>query len=276
MVEPDELLRSWPGWQRPSADKVLASPAWRMDVSSARTRDVLTIDGAADAAGDEIPLKVKLDASEHVLGIRDSASFPDLHLLWAQREKLESNLLLALVEKECGALFVMLEQVFGREFSVVGLAESVPQGARTVFRSSQFAFSLDLSSELRLSLGDMSFLDPRHESIRMMTRPARADYGAFVLDEATVAALGEGDVVPLGANYLATASWALEDFSDGLAHVVSADETSLRFADFADETLPAIEPSAALRLVRNARVLAEGELFKLGDMPCFRLTHMHS
>lgn len=275
MVEPEELLRTWPDWQKTSADKVLASPAWRMPVAFARQKDTLTVAAPEDFPGGEIYLTVKLDETEHVLGIGDSEHFPDLHLLWAMRAKLDPNILLALVEKECGALFVLIEQVFGRDFQVVALAEAAT-GTRTAFKTSQLRFSIDLTAELRLPLGDIRYLDPRHDVIRTMTRPARADFGGFALDEAAVAALAPGDVIPLGVDYLASAGWALETFSDGLIHVVGAEEKALRFADFADETLPAVEAADALVLMTGARILAEGELIRLGELPCFKLTHMRS
>lgn len=274
MLEPDELLRQWPTWRKTGADKVLASPAWRMDVTFARQKDRLVVDHAEGA--DEIFLSVALDEVQHILGIRDSDRYSDLHLLWSKKASLDENIILALIEKECGALFVLLEHVFGHELSVVGLTDEVPKGHRVAFRTSAYAFSIDLSSEMRLTLGDLTYLDPKHDAIRSMTRSARADYASFKLEDSAVKTLEEGDVVPLGADYLASAKWNLEGFPDGELHVVAAEETALRFADFADDTLPKIEAAGSLLLVKGARTLAEGELFDLGGVPCFRLTRMHS
>lgn len=274
MLEPEELLRRWPDWKKTSADKVLASPAWRMEVSFARQKDRLVIDHAETA--DEIRLSVTLDDVPHVLGIRDSVRYPDLHLLWMKKDALDKNIILALVEKECGALFVLLEHVFGHELKVKGLSDEDPKGHRVAFKTSAYAFSIDLSSEMRLAIGDLSYLDPRDDSIRSMTRRARADYAAFALSEEAIVALAEGDVVPLGADYLASATWNLEGFPESEVHVVGAEDVSLRFADFADDTLPKVAACDSLLLVKGDRTLAEGELFDLGGVPCFRLTRMHS
>lgn len=274
MLEPEELLRQWPDWRKTSADKVLASPAWRMEVTFARQKDRLVVDHEGEA--DEIYLSVTLDETPHVLGIRDSERYPDLHLLWTKKATLDRNIVLALIEKECGALFVLLEHVFGHELKVTGLSEEAPAGHRVAFKTSVYAFSIDMSSEMRLALGDLSYLDPRHDSIRAMTRRARADYAVFTLTEEAIATLAEGDVVPLGADYLSSATWNLEGFSEKEIHVVGAEDISLRFADFADDTLPKVESSDRLLLVKGDRTLAEGELFDLGGVPCFRLTRMHS
>lgn len=274
MLEPEELLKTWPSWRKTSADKVLSSPAWRMDVVFARQKDRLTIDNVESA--DEIYLKVSLDDSEHILGIRDSERFPDLHLLWTKKNALDKNIVLALVEKECGALFVLLEHVFGREVKVKGLVDKPSKGIRTTFRTSAYAFSIDLSSEMRLSLGDISYLDPSHDSIRAMTRVSHAEYFACDMSEAEISELKEGDVIPLGVDYLNKASWNLEGFNDSLVHIIDANETNLRFADFVDESLPKIPAGGSMLLVKGSSVIAEGESFVLGGIPCFKLTRMHS
>lgn len=274
MLEPEELLRAWPSWQKSSADKVLSSPAWRMDVSFARQRDRLTIDHAENA--DEIYLKVSLDDIEHVLGVRDSERYHDLHLIWSRKDALDKNIVLALIEKECGALFVLIEHVFGRDLKINGLAKGPSKGLRTAFKTAAYSFSIDLTSEMRLSLGDISYLDPKHDSIRSMTRAARADYAAITLDESALKDIEVGDVIPLGNDYLSKAIWNLEGFAENEVHVVSAEESSLRFADFADDTLPEVKSSALMLLVDNDNVLAEGELYDLGGVPCFKLTRIHS
>lgn len=276
MAESEELIRSWPSLKKASADKVLASPAWRMDVAFARMRDRLTIGGIGCASEEEIYLKIALEGKNHILGVGDSPLYADLHALWSRKHHLDKNIVLALVEKECGALFVLIEHVFGADLVVKGILDKLPDGTRTAFRTSNLAFSLDLTSEMRLQLADLSYLDAKHDAIRSMTRSARADYAKVELDERAIMGLGEGDVIPLGIGYLSSANWNLEGFAAEETHIVASEARELRFADFADETLPAIEPSDSLLLVKGDSTIAEGELFDLGGIPCFKLTRMHS
>lgn len=270
-MEANALLREWPTWSHANAETVLASPAWRMPVVYDGEETALCL---ADAPmDDEILLGVKFDDEAHILGIRDAAAFPDLHLLWKRRAELDANLLLALVEKECGALFQMLENAVRREFSVTGVVDAAPAGGRRTFRVNDVSFSLDLSSALTLSLGQIGFLDATHESIRSMTRSAWADYGACEVSEAEIAALAVEDRVVLPEG---TPSWSVEAPADGALHVRGREAAQLSFAQFADDDLPPVPPPTALELVRRDRTLAEGEISRIGGLPCFRLTHLHS
>ena len=104
------LLKTWPDWEHASLETVLASPAWRMPVRYGET--VATLVRAAAVPDDPIALAVTFDGTPAVLALADSALYPDLHLLWSRRADLPSALVLALVEKECGNLFALLEKLF--------------------------------------------------------------------------------------------------------------------------------------------------------------------
>ena len=273
MAEPVELIANWPGWSHANAETVLASPAWRMPVTFAGKPDALKI---APMPEDGLFLDVRFDDERHVLEIADSPTLGDLHLLWTRRGELDPNLVLALVEREGGPLFQLLEDVVRRQFGVVGLAGApASDAARLALRlDSGLSFSLDLSPELRNLFGDIAHLDPTHESIRSMTRKCRAHYAAVELTDADVAALAVGDVIPLLPEYRAMADWSLDGFADALTHVCASEETDIAFAAFADGRLPAIPPPTALVLVRGGRSLADGEISKIGGAECFRLTHL--
>ena len=92
-----ELLRKWPAWEKANAATVLASPAWRMPVRF-DGRDAKLRIGASPESFDAVRLRVMFDGERHVLDIFDSASFPDLHKLWAKRDALPEEIVLALVE----------------------------------------------------------------------------------------------------------------------------------------------------------------------------------
>lgn len=273
MATPNELVAKWPGWARANAETVLASPAWRMPVMFAGAADALTLTPPPD---DQLFLDVRLGDDRYLLGLADSPSLNDLHLLWAHRAKLDPNLVLALVERECGSLFQMLEDVVRRPFSVTGIAEPAASnaGRLTLRLETGLVFSIDLSPELRSLFGDIANLDPTHESIRSMTRKCRAHYAAVELTDADAASLAVGDVIPFLPEYRAMAEWSLDGFADALTHVCASEETDITFAAFADGRLPAVPPPAALVLVRGGRSLADGEISKIGGAECFRLTHL--
>ena len=103
-----ELLKTWPGWANAGAETVLASPAWRLSVRFGEETGVLRL--GVEALSDTIDLDITLDGEPHVLSLADSSLYPDLHVLWGTRAGLPPEILLALVEKECGDLFFMLEK----------------------------------------------------------------------------------------------------------------------------------------------------------------------
>lgn len=273
MARANELVAKWPGWARANAETVLASPAWRMPVSFDGRQDALRI---VPMPGDQLFLDIRLDETRHVLSLSDSPSLGDLHMLWSRRDELDPNLVLALVEHEGGALFQMLEDVVRRQLGVVGIAEEPKSdsGRLALRLDSGLVFSIDLTAELRSIFGDLSNIDPSHDSIRSMTRNCRAHYAAIEISDADAAALGEGDVIPMIPEYRAMAEWSVEGFADSLAHVCAAEETPISFAEFADGRLPPVPPPSMLSLVRGGRIVADGEISKIGGAECFRLTRL--
>lgn len=267
-----QLLREWPTWSHANAEKILASPAWRMPVVFNGAESVMT---ATAEDPEEILLAVKFEDEPHVLGLRDSEVYPDLHLLWSRRAELDRNLLLALIEKECGPLFQMLEDAVRREFSVVGLAEGVADSApRKSFAVPELGFSLDLSPSLQMLFGKLEYLDVTHESIRSETRPARYRYASVEVSASDLAAIGEGDavVLPDGAD----GSWITGLPDDGMTHVCADADVPISFGAFADDELPEPSGEGPVVLVNGGRSVAEGEFSTIGDVRCFRLTRLRS
>ena len=127
-----ELLKKWPTWEKANAATVLASPAWRMPVKfDGRDASLRLVDAPAER--DAISLAVKFDGEEHILGIFDTSRFSDLHLLWQKRDGLPGEIVLALVEKECGVLLQFLEDTVRKELSVEGLRTGEPPVCDKVF-----------------------------------------------------------------------------------------------------------------------------------------------
>lgn len=248
-----ELLKTWPGWAKAGAETILASPAWQMSVRLGDEAGLLRFD--ATPLEDTINLDIALDGEAHVLSLADSTRYADLHLLWSKRNGLPSEVLLALLEKECGEMFSFLEKSTRRLLEIKGLTEAPAVDARTMAietASGKILFALDLSPEIQTQLGRLEFLDPSHPSIRDLTRPARVDYCSLDLTEEERAALAVGDCLLVPDDFSETQKWIVDDPEDGAIHLCSSDSREITFGAFAEGTLPTIpEPSEFVLVLKN-------------------------
>lgn len=276
-MDAGELLKTWPSWAKANAETILSSPAWRLPVKFAGTDAVMTrLPGSDPFEGGEIALDVAFESERHVLSVADSELIGDLHLLWSRREAMDPNLLLALAERSCGALFQLLEDVFRREFSVIGVhGFAAPSDRRMTFAVAGLKFAMDISPSQTVALGRLECLDPGHESIRALTRPARYRYAAVdgVAPEA-LGALAEGDAIVMTG--FEANDWLTELPDDGRLHVCAREGAEIAFAAFADGELPRPADDDRLALVSGGRIVADGEFSRIGDVKCFKLTHLHS
>lgn len=264
------LLKTWPDWEHASLETVLASPAWRMPVRYGET--AATLVRAAALPDDAISLAVTFDGTPAVLALADSALYPDLHLLWSRRADLPSALVLALVEKECGNLFALLEKLTRRLFGVTGFADAPgarPYAFAVAGLSAPLAFALDLPAELLPVFGSLSCLDPAHPSIRGAVREIRADYGALAVTDDELAALAPGDF--LLSPVETPARWVTAPPADEMAHVLAAAAQTATFAAFADEALPPVPAPADLVVVKGGRVRARVVPATVGEAAAYRV-----
>ncbi len=266
------LLKTWPDWEHASLETVLASPAWRMPVRYGET--AATLVRAAAVPDDPIVLAVTFDGTPAVLALADSALYPDLHLLWSHRAALPPALVLALVEKECGELFALLEKATRRQFGVTGLVPTLPARPYAFAvegLSAALAFALELPAELLPVFGDLACLDPAHPSIRGATREIRADYGTLAVTDDELAALASGDFL-LCPGEPVVARWLTAPPADEAAHVLAAAAQTATFAAFADEALPPPPPpSEGLVLVKNGRPYAALVPDRVGEAAAYRV-----
>jgi len=265
----EELIRAWPGVDKFNAERFLDSPAWRMQTSFAGRDAVVTGCPAETVGTDLLELDIALDGEPHRLGLADSETFPDLHRLWSRRRALPAEVLLALVENECGALLQCLENSFRQELSLRGVADAVPAGTvRRAFRLTDgaggIAFALDLSPAMALSWGKVRNIDTGHATVRGLVRPAWAEYAALdlIADE-------EARLVPGGALLLpdvADGTWRTEIATDDLVHVYAAEASQVSFAQMADDDWPAVPAAETgpLVCVKNGRKFADGVLVRVG------------
>ena len=266
------LLKSWPGWSRAGAETVLASPAWRLAVRVGGESGVMRF-GTGPLA-DTIDLDVVLDGEARVLSLADSPRYPDLHLLWGVRGGLPPEVVLALLEKECGDVFSMLEDATRGLLEVKGLAAAPSDAARVLeveAPGGSFACAIDLPPAARAAFGRLENLDTSHPSIRGLTRPARVAYCALDLPEEACRSLSAGDHLLVPESFAATQRWTVDAPEDGAVHVCSPETAEIAFGAFADDALPAIPKPSALVLVQGERTLGSCAPARLGLARTVRL-----
>lgn len=275
-MDAKELLRNWPDWSRANAARVLNSPAWRMTVRFGEDADA-SLTRLAALPSPAIELMVRLDGEDHRLAVCPSSAFTDLWLLRERLAELPSEVVLALVEKECGVFFQFVEDTFRVSFEIKGLSsagggcEDIP--ATTCFSLStsvrDFAFALDLTPELELKLGSLDNLDVTHEAIRSLTREAYARHAEIALSDDEAARLAEGDylILPEGS----VPVWLLELPVGDAAQAVSSEKGALTFAQLADDALPPVPPTATLTLIRRGQTLATAEPSRVGQAKALRI-----
>lgn len=258
-----ELLREWPTWKRANAETILNSPAWRMNVDyGGEIASIVKVDGPINAP--LLSLEVTFDDSTHLLTIGDSPAFPDLHLLSARLAELPPEVVLALVEKECGNLMQTLENVFRRQLRLKRIVEVSAGGTAFALAGGKAAisFAIDLDPAMVQTIGALRNLDVTHESIRSMTRDCLAVYAEFSLAAEEVGALAPGDhlVVPTGS----TATWSVELPDDDKVRAVASESVPIPFSAFADGQMPPCPPPSSLRIVQAGRTIAVGICSTLG------------
>ena len=276
MTDAFELLKGWPGWAKANAERVLASPAWRMAVEcDGETADVTA---AQDEVRDFLWLDVAFDDERHLLGVADSTVFPELHLIWAKRGGLPAEVLLALAERECGSLFQLLENATGRTFALKGVADAAAaDGAkvRTFAARKQGAdnsglvFGLDMSPTLNLAFGQLKYLDTNHPAIREMEIDAEAEYVRFELAESDVADLAVGDFLLCGE--ASAAKWRYGSAPAQGVRAVGVQAGRLTFGQIADGALPSVPEPELVRIVCGEDALAEGVFDRLVGKPAVRI-----
>jgi hypothetical protein len=270
-----DVLKTWPGMSEASAEELFAHPAWAMPCQWGDEKCVLR--RAAAKPRDVIGLSITLDDDAHFLGLGNRESFPDLHNLWSRKTGLPNALVLALVEKECGDLLQLIENVARRQVRVIGLDDPEKRAGALAFDvislsdgSIKASCVFDVKPSTARTFGQLRFLDVSHESLRTMERPARAVYSVFDLPESDVAGLAPGDCLMLPELEAGVSGeWRCSIPEDGRIRAVSAGETMISFASVADGALPPLPAPSALELYRGQEVVARGRFGALCSKPAF-------
>lgn len=276
-VDAHELIRSWPTLGGLGAEAVLSHPAWRMPVLYRDSRATLVASSGVSTGDQTLALSITLDGEPHVLCVVPSDLTPDLKLILPKRAALPPEILMALVERECGDLLSLVEKTLRRQVGVKGFADGadVPLRAfRLETGAGSLEFALDLTPELLTVFGQVEFLDPKHGSIRALTRPAYAVYSPILLTEEECVGLAPGCCIVPPGDLLSQTRWAVELPTDDIVNVLSANPTEISFAAFADGELPSIPPPTELALCRHGRVFAQADVTRLGDATVLKVSEI--
>ena len=267
-----ELLTDWPGEQLTSAEGIFQSPAWRLPIVYEGAPSVLT--QGTTRPLDLLALSLTFDGEPSVIGLADSPNFPDLHILWRRRHELPREVLLALIEKECGPLFQMLEDatkclvaVKGLEWDEVG--ETDVPFALTRPDGLTLAFTWAVPPRVLARLGVLDNLDLTHAAIRALTRPAWAVYASLTLTSSDCAGLAVGDCLVMDEG--AEPTWTPALPNDGVLRICASAEGSITFAQFVDETLPSVPPAKTVTVFQGTVPIARGVVEQLGEQKVVRV-----
>ena len=294
-MKPIEILSAIPRWAKASAADLLASPAWVMPCRLGEQNCTMRLD--APRPTETLDLLVRFGDEEHILGLCDNPSLKDLHAVWPMRAEMPEAVLLALVEKECGPLFQLLENAVRRQLGIAGLAPSAPSSDVPLLLVQVYpaegaplaAFSLTSSPGIVASLGQLRFLDVAHPSVRDDTISAEVEYASFSLPAADLVSLAPGDALLLpeigtvpprrivDARFLVGGNDVSEWKDDGILRVLAAEPVQMTLGELFDFATGAAEPSTPqallpntpLRLVRFGKTLATGRLDTLAAQQAF-------
>lgn len=274
------ILSSWPGWAEKAPEDLLQHEAWSMRVRWGDEEAHLRL--SENRPRDIVALEISFDGESHFLGIGEREIFPDLYALWDRKDEIPQNLVLALVEKECGKLLQLLENSVRRQLKITGLADPAGRAGTRGFEVVGPAggiiasFALNVSPVVLEAFGDISAIDTSHNSIRSMSRPAVVEYAVFGLGEdPSRIECGDYLLAPELENP-AAAKWCVESpMDDGKFHLRASASEMVTFASFADGVMPPVPKPEALELFFGAKSIASGRASRLGEQYAFAVEEVH-
>ncbi len=276
-VKPIELLQQLDEFKALTPADILSHPAWSVPVTWNEAPAALHAD--AVVTSETINLAVRLGNEDCVLGLVPSEAFPELSELFPARAEVPPPIMLAVVEKEAGPLFQMLENALRRELSVQGLAETPAEGARTFQvavaddpSASTPSFTLALTDALVRELGDLRYLNAEHPSIAENKVAMEVAYAEFDLSADELAGLAPGDYLLLPEMSTEKPGRVCRPGtlpSDRL-RIVASELANVPFATALQEDLRCAPVGTDdLVLMLGERRIASGRLSKLGEQPAF-------
>ncbi len=296
-MKPHEILAALPNWSKASPGELIASPAWAMPCRIGDTACVMRL--AEIHPSDTLSLNILLEREEHVLCLTDNEQAAELHAIWPSRLDVPEPILLALVEKEYGPLFQMLENATRRQLQVVGLAPAdhgngiQPLCLQVVSEEKTlFSFTLSSSPALVEQFGKLRYLDSTNPALRTLELAAETEYASFALPAAEVASLAPGDALLLpeidtipprivvDGRFMVTATDVMPWKNDSLVHVFRGEPSAITLGELFDCATSPDAPrqktdmplvNTPLKIVIAGSTLATGRFDHLAGQPAFML-----
>lgn len=301
-MKPLEILSELPHWAKASPEEIVDSPAFAMPCRLGDEFVLLRPSPVELAASEMLALSVSFCDEPHTLRLARSPRFPNLDKLWDSRAVVPEPILLALVEKECGSLFQMLENAVRKQLRLVGVENVSRGGAAENVANLELAsgtgnvgndgnilkFSLTRTPTVVSALGVMRNLDLAHESIRLQKLSSEVEYAAFQLPEADLASLAPGDALLLpeigavasrlivGGHFAVDANGVSPYREDEMCRIRDAADGTVSLGELFDAATgkagahSQVPPAnAQLRLVRRGKTLVSGRMDRIGDQPAF-------
>ena len=169
-MKPTEILALLPGFGDAKASDILDSPAWKMPCRYAENPANLIRD--TEEIASPLSLDIEIGDERHVLRIAKNVAFSELAILWDKFQAVPDTIILALVEKECGALLQTIENTMRKTVKLAGLAEmdEAPNAGFSLTAAEsgqeQVRFSISVSEGLVTSLGVLRNIDTSCECVR--------------------------------------------------------------------------------------------------------------
>lgn len=295
-MKPLEILLLLPKWAKAKPDAIVDSPAFSLQGRMGEETVTVVPAPVAPAASESLVLSVSFGDEPHTLLIARSPRFPELDRIWDTMSDVPEPILLALVERECGPMFQMLENAVRRQLKLAGIAaaagsadaEGKASGCMALQISGDpgIVFALTRSATVVSAFGALRNLDLSHESVRSQTLPSEVEYAAFAMPDEDVASLAVGDAVlvpEIGSvepklvvdrRFVADGGGVSQYAEDSFVHIRAAESGSITFGELFDATTspvgrPAAENGAQLRLFLNGTSVARGRLDRIADQVAF-------
>ncbi len=287
-----EILLALPKWATATPAQILESPAFALPCRLGD--EAVTLRSDAVAPSDTLDLAILFGDEPHTLRLARSPRFPELDKIWDSRADMPEPILLALVERECGPLFQLLENIVRRQLRLSGRAEAVAaEPSSSLFAHvNDIVFVLSRSSTVDAALGLVRHLDLSHPSLRAETLSVETEYAAFTLPAADLAALAVGDALLLpeigslpprrvvDGRFAVDGTGVSPFTNDGRCRVVAVEPRTMTLGELFDAAEGSASGDASaesgvppaqspLRLVMSGKEIAQGRLDRLGDQSAF-------
>ncbi len=282
-MKPFEILSALPAWSGATPDAIVDSPAFALPCRLGEDTTLLRL--GATRPADPLRLSILLEDEPHVLGIARSPEFKELDAIWDSRSDVPEAIVLALAERELGAVFQLVENAVRRQLKLVGISDAPAEESDLCAQVEDVVFTLTRTKTVVSAIGLLRNVDVSHEAVRSASLKCEAEYAAFALGAADLASLAPGDYLllpeigTLRPRLVVGELFALDE--SGVAQYAADDLVKVRDAEARDitlgEVLDAVEtphsspsvPPAGIRLVKGDRTIAFGRLDTLGDQNAF-------